>query len=810
MTLSRPSGRRVHRRPVQRLASALALLGLSACGGGDGLIIQRVPQCTITGVVVTPSTTTLSIGESTPLQSLPSSQNCTSIPATTWTSASPSVATVGATSGLVTAVTPGTAVITASIGSANGSAVVTVRVPPVATIFIAPPSALQVGQSVTLLAEPRDARGVALTGRAVTWQSAAPSIATVTANGLVTGVAPGTTTITATSEGINQDVSVTVTSRPPATIELTVPNPTLLAMQTTQATFIVRDAVGGALANETVTWVSTNAAVAIVSSTGLITGVAPGQATVRAVSNSVPSVSASAVITVNSGAPASVVVNLDATLNLTQVATATATVRDAAQNIITNANVTWTSSNPAIASVVSTTGVVSAVAAGTTTITATVVGFPAVSGSKALAIAAPVTTVTLTQSNVLLEPGPQAGLTSLQLNVTLRNAGGNVVTGRTITYTSSNTAAATVNATGLVSAVAVGTGTITATSEGVSTSIPLIVARAFAVVEANLPSNPNTYQPPQINSAGSPINVTRTGTGQYRIVFAGLGAASTTIGRSFTFLVNATNSTINAQLNTPTALCNAYVFDVTGPTILAVLCVDPATLAPKDAAFRAMIIGDNFIGSAGTAAFSLHDKYFNPPYAPNPLFSWNSAGAAMTVTPGFEGAAWNGTQTRHSTGFAFGSQHGLVSTYSDRPGVSCILQGQIPASLFTDVVCFDRTGPINTVHKVLKLSAGRPGQNSGLAFVDAGSGANTGQGFNSSGGTVVSARTGVGKYTVVFGGMVASGPIGVMVTPWGASGYSACSHYLASSNPVTVDVSCFNSQGAFMNAGSAFTVLVLQ
>ena len=58
--------------------------------------------------------------------------------------------------------------------------------------------------------------------------------------------------------------------------------------------------------------------------------------------------------------------------------------------------------------------------------------------------------------------------------------------------------------------------------------------------------------------------------------------------------------------------------------------------------------------------------------------------------------------------------------------------------------------------------------------------------------------------------MVATGAIGVIATPWGASGWSACSHYVVSLNPVTIDVSCFNSAGAFANAGGGLTVLVLQ
>ena len=65
-------------------------------------------------------------------------------------------------------------------------------------------------ETVQLSATPRDAQGNALSGRAVTWRSSNTSAATVSSTGLVTGVAAGSPTITATSEGIDGSASVTV------------------------------------------------------------------------------------------------------------------------------------------------------------------------------------------------------------------------------------------------------------------------------------------------------------------------------------------------------------------------------------------------------------------------------------------------------------------------------------------------------------------------------------------------------------------------------------------------------------------------
>ncbi len=65
-----------------------------------------------------------------------------------------------------------------------------------------------------LTATPRDSNGNALSGRVVTWSSSTPSAATVSGGGLVTGVAAGSSTITAASEGKSGTASVAVTAPP--------------------------------------------------------------------------------------------------------------------------------------------------------------------------------------------------------------------------------------------------------------------------------------------------------------------------------------------------------------------------------------------------------------------------------------------------------------------------------------------------------------------------------------------------------------------------------------------------------------------
>lgn len=140
-----------------------------------------------------------------------------------WSVAAPSVSSVS-TTGLVTALTPGTTAVTATYSGVMpalvGATSVTVTAAPAASISVTPSSpSIQVGGTVPLVAVVKDAQGNALTGRAVTWQSLTPGIATVGATtGIVTGVAlGGPVTIRARADenqAISGDALVSVVSCP--------------------------------------------------------------------------------------------------------------------------------------------------------------------------------------------------------------------------------------------------------------------------------------------------------------------------------------------------------------------------------------------------------------------------------------------------------------------------------------------------------------------------------------------------------------------------------------------------------------------
>jgi len=151
----------------------------------------------------------------------------------------------------------------------------------------------------------------------------------------------------------------------------------------------------------------------------------------------------------------------------------TASLRDSAGNVLTGQPVTWASSDSTIATI-NGSGLATAVAAGTATITATSGG---VTGAAALTVTA---TTPASVASVVVSPTSTSLFVgnTLQLAAALKDAGGNTLTGRTVTWASSTPAVATVNSSGLVTAVAAGSAMMTATSEGVKGTATVTVTAA--------------------------------------------------------------------------------------------------------------------------------------------------------------------------------------------------------------------------------------------------------------------------------------------------------------------------------------------
>ena len=127
-----------------------------------------------------------------------------------WNSSNPAVVEVSPT-GLAVAKSDGSATITAT--SEGKSATVDLTVAPAAVALVAvTPSrvSMEVGETVKLSGEARDARGNVLSQRPLAWTSSKDAVVTVGADGSVKGVAVGTATVTVETGGKRGSASITV------------------------------------------------------------------------------------------------------------------------------------------------------------------------------------------------------------------------------------------------------------------------------------------------------------------------------------------------------------------------------------------------------------------------------------------------------------------------------------------------------------------------------------------------------------------------------------------------------------------------
>ncbi len=209
--------------------------------------------------------------------------------------------------GHYTSATCGAFTVTATSHPGNVSTAASVTVTgcplPVASVSVTPATAtIGVGQTAQYAAITRDAFGNPLGGRTVTWSSSNPAVATVNGAGQATGVAVGSATLTATSEGKSGTAAILVTNVPVASVTVSPATASVPAGQTVQLTATLKDANGNTLTGRTVTWSSDNTAVATVSGSGLVSGVAAGAATITATSEAKTGTSA---ITVTAPPPGS-------------------------------------------------------------------------------------------------------------------------------------------------------------------------------------------------------------------------------------------------------------------------------------------------------------------------------------------------------------------------------------------------------------------------------------------------------------------------------------------------------------------------
>ncbi|WP_161595779.1 Ig-like domain-containing protein [Flavobacterium pectinovorum] len=326
------------------------------------------------------------------------------------------------------------------------------------------------------------------TNQNVTWTSSNTAVATVNATGLVSAVSAGTTTITVKTVDGNKTATsaITVAAIPVASVSVTPATASLYAGNTQQLSATIAPANA---TNKTITWTSSNNAVATVNSSGLVTAVSAGTATITTTTQD-GNKTATATITVNpntnftvyfykpsawgtgikiyywSALPTGILadaswpgVNMTDAGNgwysytFTNVTSTNLIFNDGtSQSADLNRNktgwymnTTWYDTNPG-----------------------TVVA---------------VTGVTLSPTTATLLVGATQQVTPTVAPATATN--------KTVTYSSSNTAVATVNSTGLITAVAAGSATITVTTQdGAKTATCAVTVNASNVAVTSVSLSP--------------------------------------------------------------------------------------------------------------------------------------------------------------------------------------------------------------------------------------------------------------------------------------------------------------------------------
>jgi len=265
------------------LAVGQALITASVDGVEGSSAITIVVEPVLTVTVEPPALSMLPVTSTT---IVPTARGRNGVPLTgrtfTFASLDPTIATVNQ-NGLVSALKTGNTSITVTSEGKQVSVPVNISPAPVATVSVtlANPSRL-VSQTTQATVVTRDAAGALLTGRPVVWTSSDAAVAAVNAAGLVTAVGPGTANIIATVEGKSAQAPITVALVPVANVTASLAQPSRFFGQTTQATAITTDSVGGVLTGRAIAWTTSNAAVATVSASGLVTTVAPGTANIIA------------------------------------------------------------------------------------------------------------------------------------------------------------------------------------------------------------------------------------------------------------------------------------------------------------------------------------------------------------------------------------------------------------------------------------------------------------------------------------------------------------------------------------------------
>lgn len=391
----------------------------------------------------------------------------------TYSSSDENIATVK-NNGWVTGVSAGVVMITATcVDNPEYKADYKVTVIPVAkSIVISGSKTVSYGQNIilTVQASPLGAND------SVSWLSSNTTIATVDNAGRVTGLKAGVAVITATAlldSSVKATFNVTVTDEMFITL-----NPTSVSLNVGSTKTIGAFVTAASLADKTIKWSSSSLNIVTVSSDGVVTAKAIGTATIVAKLNADNSVQAQVAVTVTAAPKPKITISAStASLQIGATKTLTATVSGA-----TDTAVLWSTSNSAVATVSK--GLVSAKAAGTTTITASASADSTVKATCVITVSAPIGGALIVKQNIT--GSIKIGETKYQ--ILINDSSGNAISRLECTFVSANSSVATVSAYGTISALKAGTAKITVTHPTKGTGTIILTITGTTPPPVNPPS----------------------------------------------------------------------------------------------------------------------------------------------------------------------------------------------------------------------------------------------------------------------------------------------------------------------------------
>ena len=445
---------------------------------------------TLVSITVSPSIVSLAPGESQQFVAAAIYSDSTSTDITssvTWSSAAASVASIN-TAGTANALSTGSSLIQAQWNGMGASATLTVNAAKASLVSISVTpntSSVTSGTPVQLHASGSysDGSSADLTD-SVTWSSANSSVSTVNSNGLASTLAAGVAVISAASGSVTGAATITVNSTSPSIVNVSLAaNPSMDIGGTQQLTAMATLSDGSSQdVTSRVTWSSSNLSIGTVDTNGKVAAISSGSLKITA---TLPEgISGATNIVVNTASLSALTISpdgLNVPIGVTQQFTASGDFTDGTTQDLSG-TVAWATSDPTLATV-DASGVVKTLAAGMVTITATSGGQ---SDTATLTIVpAKLTSIVVTPANTHLSAS-----TSVQFSATGVFDDGSTQPLSNAVWSSSAAGVAVVNGNGLVTAVASGTATISASVGSVNGSTNVTVTAATLVSLMISPSNP--------------------------------------------------------------------------------------------------------------------------------------------------------------------------------------------------------------------------------------------------------------------------------------------------------------------------------